>query len=113
MGTNSTLVPSDLPLVRFNTRAIITRYRYNGASLSRVSVFRVHVHAHARNLCHCREVVACRERERDENEEGYPFPLLLFHLRWISRSRIVRAIIVPLSRIFEGRKDRGYLKATR
>lgn len=88
MGTNSTLVPSDLPLVRFNTRAIITRYRYNGASLSRVSVFRVHVHAHTRNLCHWREMFGCRGRETDEKKrEGYLF-LLLFRLRWISRSRI-------------------------
>lgn len=35
----STLVPSDLALMRFNTRAIITRYRYNGPALLGASVF--------------------------------------------------------------------------
>lgn len=107
MGTNSTLVPSDLPLVRFNTRAIITRYRYNGASLSRVSVFRVHVHAHARNLCHCREVVACRERERDENEEDTLFLFFFF----IFDGFLVRESFVQLLSHYREYSNEGKIEA--
>lgn len=55
----STLVPSDLALMRFNTRAIITRYRYNGVALFSVSVFYMHARARAKLFVY-RQFQNCR-----------------------------------------------------
>lgn len=46
------LVPSDLALMRFNTRTIITRYRYNAVGASRLSL--AHIHSRPRAwMCVC------------------------------------------------------------
>jgi len=47
-GNTLGLVPSDLALMRFNTRTIITRYRYNAVGASRLSLAHIHNCPHAR-----------------------------------------------------------------
>lgn len=70
----STLVPSDLALMRFNTRAIITRYRYNGAASRCVPVFCMHVLARTGKIfaTGCSKI-ANRNLRYDQRRQKYPY----------------------------------------